>query len=172
MSEETQVVETTNSNEELDLETTLDGNEDAEALKAQLEDARKKLEQFGNVVARAKKAEAELKAIKEPKETKAEPQTGFSQQDLEVTILKSQGMDDEALAYLKKVATVNGTSLIDAKKDDLFKAFVEKQEAEEKAKKASLGASRGSGKKEPVKTTGLSRDEHRERWEKQTGLNA
>ena len=114
----------------------------------------------------------EVKSEPPKKVAQTNPQSGFSQQDLEVTILKSQGMDDEALAYLKKVATVNGTSLIDAKKDDLFKAFVEKQEAEEKAKKASLGASRGSGKKEPVKTTGLSRDEHRERWEKQTGLNA
>lgn len=68
--------------EELELEINLDpidGTEDAEALKTKFEEAQKKLEQFNNVVARAKKAEEEAKALKAkltetaPRITKPEP---------------------------------------------------------------------------------------------------
>lgn len=65
--------------EELELNLNLGGDEDAEALKAKLEEAQKKIEQFNNVVARAKKAEEEAKSLKmklaetSPRITKPEP---------------------------------------------------------------------------------------------------
>jgi len=96
----------------------------------------------------------------------------LSEELMDIKILKSQGVKEEHIAYLKKIAKVNGTSLIDAKNDELYQAYVEKQEAEEKARKAAMGASRGAGRKEVQKTTNLTPDEHKEIWRKATGLNA
>lgn len=166
-----EVLEATNSNEEIDLETEQSNDiEDVEALKRQIEEKDTFARQ---AVARAKKAEADLKALKE----KAGEATQIinnapSEETIDVKILQSQGLDDEAIAYLKKIAQVNGTTLIEAKKDELYKAFEEKREREEKAKKASLGASRGSGairKEKSITSPGLSDEEHKELWRKSLG---
>lgn len=84
--------------------------------------------------------------------------------DVDERILKAQGMSDELLTTLKKVASLNGTSLIDAQTDDLFVAAKEKFEKAQKSRAASMGASRGSGSPAPKKdlgTPGLSREEHK-----------
>lgn len=54
-----------NLEEDLDLDLNLSGDEDTEDLKTKVEEANKKLENFKNVVARAKKAEEELKKLKQ-----------------------------------------------------------------------------------------------------------
>ena len=53
-------------------------------------------------------------------------------------------MSADELEMLKKVAKVNGTSLIDAKQDTLFVTWKENAEREQAAQKARLGASKGA----------------------------
>lgn len=83
--------------------------------------------------------------------------------DVDERILKSQGMPTELLTQLKKVASIEGLSLLDAQADPLFVAMKEKFEKEKRIKDASLGSSRGSGgakaRKTPT-TPGLTREEH------------
>lgn len=113
---------------------------------------------------RAKKAEADLKALKgstpqpRPAEAKAPPA------DVDERILAANGMSPELLKELKKIAKVLDTGLIEAQADPIFVAVKEKFEKEQKQKKASVSASRGSGNVVPKKdftTPGLSREEHR-----------
>lgn len=109
---------------------------------------------------RAKKAEAELKAMRASTPTKpqASPQLG-----VEETVLLANGMPEELLAELKAVAQVRGTSLIKAQNDPIFVAVKERHEKEQKRKDASLPASRGSGSvrvQKTVDTPGISREEH------------
>lgn len=166
-----EVLEATNPSEEIDLENEQSTDiEDVEALKRQIEEKDTFARQ---AVARAKKAEADLKALKEKAGEATQITNNVpSEETIDVKILQSQGLDDEAIGYLKKIAQVNGTTLIEAKKDELYKAFEEKREREEKAKKASLGASRGSGavrKEKSITSTGLTDEEHKELWRKQLG---
>lgn len=103
---------------------------------------------------------------------KAQPLQTNSTQNVEETVLKAQGMTDDELAYLKKVATVNGTSLLDARKDELFTTWKEKEEREQAAQKARLGASKGAGSKsQPVtfNTPGLTPEQHKELWKQRQG---
>ena len=161
-------VESTTSTEELDLDQV--GDEETGTPVISEEDA-KKLEQFPHIVARAKKAEAELKALKDAGPTA--PQTSnVPDIDLDSRILKSQGMSDELLNALKKVASVTGKSLIDAQADEVFIAIKNKSEVEEKSSRASLPASKGSGAakaKEDTTIPNLSAEKHKELWLKNQG---
>lgn len=164
--------EGTNSEEELDLNLELEGQADEENLAdklAELEEAKRQL------TARAKKAEEELKSLK----TKPVPpvrneniNNPLTDEAIDVKILKSQGVDDEAIAKLKKLAKLNDTSLIEAQNDDIFISWKEKREAEEKAEKAKLGASRGSGsvkKTKDLNSPDVSDAEHKELWKASQG---
>jgi hypothetical protein len=99
--------------------------------------------------------------------TKAPPAS--SSVDVDERILLSQGMTPELVRELRKVAKVLSTGskqvgLIEAQSDSIFVAIKEKYEREQKAKKASVGASRGSGNvapKKDAKTPGLTREEHK-----------
>ena len=166
MENEEKVVDATESTEVLELENELGDTEDIEAIKKELADA---LEAKRQLTARAKTAEAKLKEKPEPTQIN---NNGLSADDVDVKILQSQGLDEDAIKYLKKLAQVNGTSIIAAQSDELFEAYKTKKETEEKTKKASLGASRGSGqaKKEASMTTpGLSDADHKALWNKQNG---
>lgn len=108
-------------------------------------------------------------AEKKAKPSEAPPlaPNALSADDVDVKILQSQGADEATIEYLKKIAKVNGTSVLAAQSDDLFVAFKEKKEREDKAQKASIGASQGSGssqKGKTVSTPGLSAEEHKELW--------
>jgi len=90
---------------------------------------------------------------------------------IEETVLKAQGLDEEEIDMLKKVSVLSGVSLIDAQKDTVFKLWKEKQESEQKSKRASMGTSKGSSAK-PVKsfnTPGLSEAEFKELWKQKMG---
>lgn len=106
---------------------------------------------------RAKKAEADLKALKGTRP--ASP----ASPNVEETVLLANGMPEELLAELKVVATVRKVSLIKAQADPIFVAVKEKFEKDQKREGASLPASRSSGNVKPKKdfsTPGLSREEH------------
>ncbi len=125
---------------------------------AQLQATNKKLFE------RAKKAEADLKALKgaPKKPATAKP---ASPQNVEETVLLANGMPEDLLEELKAVASVRNIGLIKAQNDPIFVAVKEKFEKDKKAEAASMGASRGSGTVKPKKTfntPGLTEEEHRE----------
>lgn len=126
--------------------------------------------QFNQVLARAKAAEAKLKA--NPTRSITQTQNVLTEEAVDTKILKAQGTTDAQITMLKKLAAVNKTSIIEAQNDDIFKAYKSKEEAEAKAEKAKLGASRGSGsvkKEKDLSSPGLSEAEHKERWLAQNG---
>lgn len=115
------------------------------------------------------------KAIAERRDRKAKetPASQSSDMSVEETVLKTLGMDDDSLAYLKKVAAVNGLSLAEAQKDQLFVTYKQIQEQELKAKEAAVGASKGSGQKSKTvsfSSPNLSEDQHKALWKKAMGM--
>lgn len=143
--------------EELVEEETLETEPEIDI--AQLQATNKKLYE------RAKKAEAEVKSLKNtPAPKTVKPVTASPQSNIEEVVLLANGMDEELLEKLKKVSQVNGTSLIKAQSDPIFIAVKEKFESDKKKANASMPASRGSS---PVKTrkdfksVGLTEAEHR-----------
>lgn len=161
--EEEVIVDTTKDTEEETVETPeveTDEETEVETEKPQYTESEKKL------FARAKKAEADLKALKAKNQeaTKVPSKQTSSPVDVDERILLGNGMSPELVKELKKVAKVLGTGLIEAQTDTIFVAVKEKFEKEQKSKKSSVGASRGSGTVVPKKdfrTPGLSRDEHK-----------
>jgi len=174
MSHDDQEVESTISNEELELEQEQDDTEDVEELKEQLTKAREAQRQ---ILARAKKAEAQLKE-RPSQVTKDEAKpTQFTNtltaEDVEVKILQTQKVSEDEIAYLKKIAAINGTSLIEAMEDPIYTGFKDKKEADKKSENARLGASRGSSsvrKENTTSTPGLSKADHKDLWRKANGF--
>jgi hypothetical protein len=166
-----QDLESTTSNEELELEINLDDNEEVEAPAEESAD-RKFARQ---ALARAKKAEAELKTLKEG--TKPAPATqlnndSLSQKEIEIKILQVQGVPAEEIDYLKKLSAVNGTSIIEARTDPFYVSFKEQLEAKAKAEKARLGVSKNGGSVKAEKSfnsQGISDEEHKALWKSQRG---
>ncbi len=118
---------------------------------AQLQATNKKLYE------RAKNAEAALKAAK------ANPAPS-QPANVEESVLRANGVDEELIEELKLRAPGHGGSLIKAQKDPKYIAVKEKFEKDQKSKEASLPGSRGAGSVKAQKTfnsPGLSRDEHR-----------
>ena len=150
--------DTSDDNEgELDVE-----QEDTVALKERL----KQLEETNkHLTARAKKAEAKAKGKRTDFETPDVP----SSESVDERILKANGMPDELVKELKRVARFNESDLISAQKDPMFVAIKEKFEQEQRDKEAALGASKGSGAGKPRKdftTPGLTSEDHKEMWKR------
>lgn len=123
---------------------------------------------------RAKKAEAELKALKPA--VKAPAKTTSSQDssvNLEATVLLAQGVSEDLIEELKLRAPKYGGSLIKAQKDPNYVAVKERFERDQKQKEASMPASRGAGSVKAEKTfttPGLSREEHAKMVKAKMGL--
>lgn len=162
-----QVVPATNDTEEQELEINLDDTEDVEALKAQIAEKDTFARQ---AVARAKKAEQELKELKgstKSTATQTLQTNGLSEEAVEVMLLKAQGMELELIEELKTLAKIRGKSVIDTQNDPIFVAIKAAKEAKEKAEKSKLGASRGSNtakKEKSLQTPGLTEAERKELW--------
>lgn len=134
--------------------------QDTEALQKELETLRKSNAQL-KAYAKKLKGKTERSDLDTPEAPVSE--------NVDERILKSQGMPDELLTQLKKVARFNEVDLISAQADPMFVAIREKYEQEQRDKEASLGASKGSGGVKPQKsfsTSGLSQEEHKEMWKK------
>lgn len=153
--EETEEETTDNVEEEGDTDDGIDWKK--EALK------------FKGILKR-KAEQAELLKKKVP-QTKKQITSNLS---VEETVLKAQGMSDDELAMLKKVASVQEVSLLEAKNDDLYTSWKEKNDAELRAEQARMSASRKSGQrgvKKDFNTKGLSKEEHKELWKQKMGIN-
>lgn len=120
------------------------GDEETTSSNDELEKAKKTISQL---TARAKKAEEALKELKTSKETNANSNITNTLSRDEV-ILIAKGYDDESFNQIQAIAKGKGISMLEAEKDPLFVSFKEKKDAEAKAEKAKLGASKGSGQKE------------------------
>lgn len=175
----------TNDHDEQDIDKDLEAIEDADALR---EEARKGRKATREATARAKKAEAALKEKKPPQERQkkdededdeSEDESGsgssashnkkpvISADDVDIKILRSQGVGDAAIERLQKIAALNGTSILDAQTDPLYVDWKAKEDARIASEKAKLGASHGSGsrrKGKDLNTPGLTAEEHKEMW--------
>jgi hypothetical protein len=121
--------------------------------------------QFNQVLARAKKAEDALKKAK-PAENITKSNS-VSSEEVEVKILKVQGMSDDLINELRAVAVARGKGMIDSLNDPIFVAIKNEKEQQIKAQKARLGASKGSApvkKEKVINTPFISDDEHKQLW--------
>lgn len=124
------------------------------------------IETEADALAKAQAQAAKYRRLYE-KTQKAKPEQTKPQAtplNIEETVLLANGMEETLLETLKKVAAVNGTSLIKAQNDPIFVAVKEKFERETKQESASLGASKGAGSVKAQKTfttPGLSAEEHK-----------
>lgn len=154
-----------------DIDQDLEGIEDPAVLKEQVLKARTFARQ---AVARAKKAESkkapeEKKTPEEPKDQGAShtSKAVLTAEDVDIRVLRAQKMPEEEIKYLKKVAALNETGIIEAQSDEVYLAWKQKKEDDDKAEKARLGASQGSGskkKEKEINTPGLSDADHKEKW--------
>lgn len=150
----TEVEEAPESNEEGE-------QEDTEALQEKLDEAEKAKSQ---ILARAKKAEEELKALKATP-IKNDP---FFEERLE---LLASGLTREEVDKAKVIAIGNNTTLAEALKDDMFIAYQRKLKDDKRKEDAKLGASKGSGesKDDSLIKPEMSREEHQEAFKKVMG---
>lgn len=114
---------------------------------------------------------AKSKQEAKPVEKKVINNNNNNSVSIEETVLKAQGLEEDEIDMLKKVSAISGVSLIDAQKDSVFKLWKEKQDAEEKSKRASMGTSKGSSAKtqKGFNTPGLSEAEFKELWKQKMG---
>lgn len=125
---------------------------------------------------RAKKAEALLIQRKKQSKMQAKPTQSvdntLTEESVEIKILKAQGVTEDQIVQLKKIARVNETGLIESQSDPYFVAWKNTREQEAKANKAKLPASRGSSsisKAKDFNSQGLSEAEHKELWKQRQG---
>lgn len=91
---------------------------------------------------------------------------------VERTVLAANGMPDDLLKSLERIAKLEDVSLLTATKDPLFIATQERYEQEQRLKSAQVGASNGSGSgasKIGFDTPGLTKDQHKQLWKKAVG---
>lgn len=151
----TEVEEATESNENSEQEDTV-------ALQEKLDQAEKAKSQ---ILARAKKAEEELKALKANPPVKSDPQLSDELK------LIARGLSDEEIEQAKVIAKGKGIVLAEAIKDPLFLTYQADLKEKEKKEKAKLGASKGSGEseEETLIKPDMSREEHQKVFKKIMG---
>jgi len=150
------VEEATDSNESSEQEDTTD-------LQAELENERKAKSQ---ILARAKKAEQELKDLKANPPIKNDPQLSDELK------LIARGLSDEEIDKAKVIAKGSDITLPEAIKTDLFLSFQATLKEKERKEKAKLGASKGSGESQDdtlIKPE-MSREEHEKVFKKVMGI--
>jgi hypothetical protein len=151
----TDVEEATDSNE-------VSEQEDTEALKEELEKERIAKSQ---ILARARKAEDELKTFKANPPIKNDPQLS------EELKLIARGLSDEEIEQAKVIAKGKDIVLTEAIKDPLFTIFQSDLKEKQRKENAKLGASKGSG--ESIDSTlikaDMTEEEHKEAFKKVMG---
>lgn len=146
--------------EELDIEQSDSEDSVDEDEVAKLRSENKKLIE---IIKRRK--EREQSSDSKPKQTINNTQ-GLSRDE---AILIASGFTTDDLDYLNVVAKGTGLSVNEAKEHPIFEAYLEKINAEKKAKRAKLGASKGSSINKPVVLAGLTPEEHKKIWAEKMG---
>jgi hypothetical protein len=157
----------TDINVEVEEDTNISENseENTMSIQEKLENAEKAKSQ---ILARAKKAEEELKALKANPQVK---QNNDPQLAEELKLI-ARGLSDEEIEQAKIVAKGTGQSLQEAIKNPLFTIFQKDLKEKQKREDVKLGASKGSGESEEIikgTESGSSREEHMEAFKKALG---
>lgn len=108
------------------------------------------------------------KAKQESDDDRSDAQQSFvTPQELDEKILRSsKGYNDKDIEQLKAIASGKKISILEAEQDELFVNYWAKREAEEKKKKAKMGANKGSGSHETRNfNRPMTEDEHKKQWE-------
>lgn len=150
--------EATNSNDNSEQEDTVDLAEELEKQrKANLD-----------ILARTRKAEAELKKLKE---AQANPPLKQDTQLSDELKLIARGLSDEEIEQAKVIAKGKGIVLTEAIKDPLFLSYQATLKEEARKEKAKLGASKGSGESrdDTLIKPDMTREEHQEAFKKVMG---
>lgn len=123
--------------------------------------------------ARAKKAEAEARALKAKlKELEKTPQQTIKTPSIDTDELKliARGVSDEVIEQAKIVAKGKQISLIEAVNDPLIKSFEAEFKEKIRKEKAKLSASNGSGNvQNETFRSGMTDEEHKALWKKMQG---
>lgn len=157
MDDESKIVAT---DENVEVEEATESNEtsveDTVDLAGELERERQAKAQ---ILARAKKAEAELKELKK---APAEPHISNDPQLSDELKLIARGLSDEEIEKAKVIAKGNGINLQEAIKDELFLSYQKDLKEKKKREDAKLGASKGSGesKDDTLIKEDMTREEH------------
>lgn len=157
------IVDTSTEGEEATESNESSEQEDTTELQERLDQAEKAKSQ---ILARAKKAEEELKALK------ANPPLKQDAQLSDELKLIARGLSDEEIDKAKVVAKGLGISLPEAIKDPLFLSYQATLKEQERKEKAKLGASKGSGESQDdtlIKPE-MSREEHEKAFKKVMGI--
>jgi len=85
--------------------------------------------------------------------------------------LIAQGYSEEDINNLHLVAKGASVSLKEAKEHPMFLSYLEKQEIEKKAKKAGMGASKGSAIKKTADIGAMSEEDHKKAWLDKMGMS-
>lgn len=150
-------VETKEGEEETTIDETVAPEANASNEEDELAKARAEAAKYRRLFEKGQKKPTAAPAASTTQSSQASPL------DVDERILKSQGVSPELMVQLKRIAAVEGVSLLDAQASPIFVAVKEKFEKDKKLKEASVGASRGSGSVKPKKTAntpGLTREEH------------
>ena len=152
--------------------TTEESTEQVEESSEDVSQLKAELAKFRDIAERRK---AKLEELSKGSQDAQSSQKTDSKSEIstEEIVLLAQGLSEEQVAYLKKVASVEGMSLKEAKNSPIFTTWMKSEEERIKAEKASLGASQGSGSRKAqksFKTSGLTKEENKELWKKQNGL--
>lgn len=127
------------------------------------EDLNKLSETNKKLYIRAKKAEEELKRIKKELTTD-QPKTEAKNGDLtdmrEEIKLYAQGLSDEDVEMVKKIAKIENISLTEAKNSATYNIYQEKLERQKKEELSNLGASKSSNTKKEKSVSEMTREEH------------
>jgi hypothetical protein len=157
----------TNTFDEHDEDVTTDEEvtlEDYIAVKAQLEKETKDKEKFQRLFDNARKATKTLK----DNTNNNPPNQPIDKEEL---ILYARNFEESDIEIARKVAQVEGISLIEASKSDLFRMMKERQDLKLKSEKAQIPPSRGSSRYQAPKSfeNATTEEEHRELFNKTMG---
>ena len=105
------------------------------------------------------------KKVEAPVET-----TTSSSISREEVVLIAKGYSEEDVEQLNIIAKGSNISTKEAMEHPLFKTYIEKKDADKRAKKAQLGASKGSTFHKPKTLAGLNEKDHKQAWREKMGL--
>lgn len=154
-------------NEELETEESLeqDETEESELDNEELLKLRSENKKLTEIIKRRKEREAQHATSSDTEQT-INQSSGLTREE---AIFIASGYTEDDLNYLNVVAKGTGLPIKEAKEHPLFETYLQKVEADKKAKRAKLGASKGSSTQKPVELAGMSPDEHRKYWAQRMG---
>lgn len=166
-----EVIETedTTVEEEATEEEQADYSDNEKRLYARLKKEREKRQALEEEAKLLREKEETLKKTLNPEEVKKEETPKTDSLSREEAILYAKGKNDDQIAHAKKVAALEGISVIEALDNPLYVAWEQKQVVDTTNQAAQLGASKSSAPHhEEGFVPGMAKEDHKELWRKAT----